>query len=43
MAIESLVMLGLATAVLVGLAWYANNHRSEENNEEGEKNPQSGQ
>lgn len=27
MAIESLVALGLATAFLVGLAWYADSHR----------------
>lgn len=26
MAIESLVALGLATAFMVGLAWYANSH-----------------
>ena len=30
MAIESLVALGLATAFLVGLAWYANSHRADE-------------
>jgi hypothetical protein len=30
MAIESLVALGLATAFLVGLAWYANSHRVDE-------------
>jgi hypothetical protein len=31
MAIESVVVLVLATAVLVGLAFYASNHRAEEN------------
>ena len=30
MAVESLVVLGLATAFLVGLAWYASNHRAED-------------
>lgn len=30
MAIESMVGLGLATAFLAGLAWYASRHRSED-------------
>jgi len=30
MAMESLLALGLATAFLVGLAWYATNHRAED-------------
>jgi len=30
MAIESMVVLGLATAFLFGLAWYASSHRSED-------------
>lgn len=30
MAIESMIALGLATALLVGLAWYANRHRTED-------------
>lgn len=30
MAIESLVALGLATAVLAGIAWYDSRHRSED-------------
>lgn len=30
MAIESMVALGLATAFLVGLAWYASEHRAED-------------
>lgn len=30
MAIESLVALGLATAVLLGVALYASSHRSED-------------
>ncbi len=30
MAIESMVVLGLATVFLVGLAWYASRHRSED-------------
>lgn len=31
MAVESMVALGWATAFLVGLAWYANRHRAEDN------------
>lgn len=31
MAVESMVALGLATAFLVGLAWYANRHRAKDN------------
>lgn len=30
MAIKSMVALGLATAFLVGLAWYASNHLTED-------------
>lgn len=30
MVIESLLALGFATAILVGLAWYASNHRAED-------------
>lgn len=30
MAIESMVVLGLATAFLVGIAWYASRHRAED-------------
>lgn len=30
MAIESMVVLALATAFLVGLAWYASKHREED-------------
>lgn len=30
MAIESMVALALATAFLVGLAWYASKHRAED-------------
>jgi hypothetical protein len=30
MAIESLVALGMATAFLVGIAWYASSHRADE-------------
>ena len=30
MAIESLVTLGLVTAFLVGLAWYASSHRTDD-------------
>jgi len=30
MAVESLVALGLATAFLVGIAWYASRHREED-------------
>lgn len=30
MAIESLAALALATAFLVGLAWYASKHREED-------------
>ena len=30
MAIESMVVLCLATALLAGLAWYASRHRSED-------------
>lgn len=29
MAIESLVVLGLATALLGGIAWYASRHRKD--------------
>lgn len=29
MAIESMVVLGLATAFLVGMAWYASRHRKD--------------
>ncbi len=29
MAIESMVVLGLATAFLVGIAWYASRHRKD--------------
>jgi hypothetical protein len=34
MAIESLVALALATAFLVGLAFYATKHRSEEDHKD---------
>lgn len=30
MAIESMVALALATALLVGLAWYASKHRADD-------------
>jgi hypothetical protein len=30
MALESLIALGLATAFLAGLAWYATRHRAED-------------
>lgn len=32
MAIESMAALGLATAFLVGLAWYDSRHRSKDQN-----------
>lgn len=34
MAVESLVALGLATAFLVGIAWYASKHRAEDKGKE---------
>lgn len=37
MAVESLVALGLATAFLVGLAWYANRHRAEDHKRDAKK------
>lgn len=37
MAVESLVALGLATAFLVGLAWYANRHRAEDHKKDDTK------
>lgn len=30
MAIESMVVLALAVALMVGLAWYASKHRAED-------------
>lgn len=37
MAIESLLALGLATAFLVGLAWYATTHRAEDKKDKGHR------
>ncbi len=38
MAIESIVALALATAILVGLALYASNHRAEDSHDNVKKN-----
>lgn len=39
MAIESMVALALATAVLVGFAWYASSHRAEDKKSDDSKKP----
>lgn len=33
MAIESMVVLALAVALLAGIAWYASSHRAEDKND----------
>lgn len=38
MAIESIVALGLATAFLGGLSWYASHHRAEDKNKQKKDN-----
>lgn len=39
MAFESLVVLGLATAFLAGIAWYADSHRENEKESNDDSHP----